>query len=129
MGNAGLIVRMLVHNVVAVAGRAALLLIPAGTLAWPAAWIFLAEEAIGGTAIGLWLVRTDPDLLNERLSPVVQTRQGPFDRILLLGVTVAGMAWLVAMGFDAARDREAPLPLAFRVAGGLGLVASRLIRC
>jgi hypothetical protein len=39
----------------------------AGTLAWPAAWLWLLEFAACGTWLGLWLARVDPGLLAERV--------------------------------------------------------------
>ena len=48
----------------------ALLFLSAGTLAWPAAWIYLALTAIVSFGGGLWLARHDPALLAERLKPI-----------------------------------------------------------
>ena len=39
----------------------------AGTLAWPQAWVFLALFILCSVGIGLWLMRTDPELLAERM--------------------------------------------------------------
>ena len=49
----------------------ALLFLSAGTLDWPAAWIFMAEFVIGGIVVTLWLAWRDPGLLQERMA-------GPF---------------------------------------------------
>jgi hypothetical protein len=58
-----MIAKLLLQNVIWVAGMGALLFVPAGTLRWPAAWVFLCTIAILGVACGLWLARTDPALL------------------------------------------------------------------
>ncbi len=39
---------------------ALLLLLPAGTLAWPQAWVFLVLFGGCSLATGLWLLRIDP---------------------------------------------------------------------
>jgi len=47
---------------------AAILFLSAGTLDWPSAWIFMAEFALGGIAVTLWLAWRDPGLLKERMA-------------------------------------------------------------
>jgi len=42
---------------------AALVFGSAGTLLWPAGWVFLASFFGVGLAIALWLTREDPELL------------------------------------------------------------------
>src|SRR3979411_680200 len=37
------------------------------TLHWPAAWVFLGTIAILGISGGLWLAKTDPALLDQRM--------------------------------------------------------------
>ena len=51
----------------------AVLFFSAGTLDWPGAWIFMAEFALGGIAVTLWLAWRDPGLLKERMA-------GPFQK-------------------------------------------------
>ena len=48
-----------------------LLFVSAGTLAWPAAWIYLALTAVISIGGGLWLAGHDPALLVERLKPMI----------------------------------------------------------
>ena len=48
-----------------------LLFVSAGTLYWPAAWIYLALTAVISIGGGLWLARHDPALLAERLKPMI----------------------------------------------------------
>ena len=48
-----------------------LLFVSAGTLAWPAAWIYLALTAVISIGGGLWLAGHDPALLAERLKPMI----------------------------------------------------------
>ena len=66
-----MIAKLLLQNLIWVAGIGALLGLSAGTLRWPAAWAFLATITISGVSGGLWLARTDPDLLAERMRPMM----------------------------------------------------------
>lgn len=46
------------------------LFIPAGTLAWPAGWTFFLLMWCFSIAMSLWLFRSNPDLLAERLTGI-----------------------------------------------------------
>jgi hypothetical protein len=48
-----MIAKLLLQNVIWIAAMGALLLLPAGTLHWPGAWVFLATIAILGISGGL----------------------------------------------------------------------------
>jgi hypothetical protein len=52
-----------------------LLFLPAGTLNWWRAWLFLGVVFIGTTATLLGVFRNRQDLLNERLRPPIQKGQ------------------------------------------------------
>jgi hypothetical protein len=43
-----------------------ILLVSAGRLDWPQAWIFLAFDVLTVLLIGTWMVRRDINLMNER---------------------------------------------------------------
>ena len=58
--------RVIVQTTLWIAAMGALLFVPAGTLAWPGAWAFLAETWVLGLCVGLWLLGYDPALLKER---------------------------------------------------------------
>src|SRR5262249_59500816 len=76
------------------------LFFPAGTLAWPAAWVFLALMFGFTVALSLWLLRFNPDLLAERLTGIGKPDQKGWDKVLLLITAVAFFGWLVVMGLD-----------------------------
>ncbi|MGO4575398.1 isoprenylcysteine carboxylmethyltransferase family protein [Cupriavidus sp. 2TAF22] len=98
---------------------AALLFGAAGTLAWPAAWAYLALFFGGGIWVTWRLARHDPALLAERMKPPLQRGQPLWDRIFMLVLIVAWCGWLVLMGLDAARFRWSAMPLWLH---GLGAV-------
>ena len=95
-----MIAKLLLQNVVWVAGMGALLFVPAGTLHWPAAWVFLGTIAFLGVACGLWLARTDPALLAERMRPMMQDAQPAADKKFMLVFAAAALLRFVAMGLD-----------------------------
>jgi protein-S-isoprenylcysteine O-methyltransferase Ste14 len=96
-----------------------LLFVPAGTLRWPGAWIFLAITVIGGLAVGFSLAHRDPALLAERLAPLFQRGQKPWDKILLTVIVMLFCAWLALMALDAARFQWSHVPVATQVLGAL----------
>src|ERR1700691_881821 len=69
---ASMIAKWLLQTLIWIVAMAALLLVPAGTLRWPAAWVFLATLAAIGLSGGWWLARTDPALLAERMRPLMR---------------------------------------------------------
>jgi protein-S-isoprenylcysteine O-methyltransferase Ste14 len=81
-----------------------LLFLPAGTLAWPQAWIFLAIFNGCGLAIGIWLRKTNPGLLAERMKSPVSAEQRPRDRLVIVAIELLFCIWLVFIGLDARFD-------------------------
>jgi protein-S-isoprenylcysteine O-methyltransferase Ste14 len=116
--------RLIIQTVLWIAGMAALLFIPAGTVRWPGAWIFLAEMGVGGLSIGLWLAKHDPQLLAERLSPPIQHRQTARDKFLMLGIIVLWCSWMVLMALDSMRYRLSDVSSWLQGIGALGPLAS-----
>jgi protein-S-isoprenylcysteine O-methyltransferase Ste14 len=107
-----MIAKLLLQNSIFVVALGALLFASAGTLDWSAAWVFLVVSAIIGPACGLWLAKTDPALLAERLRPTFQADQPAADKKFMLTFVVATLIWLVAIGLDRrAQASDVPLPL------------------
>ena len=52
-----IIAKLLLQTLIWIVVMGALLFVPAGTLRWPAAWVFLGTIAILGVAAGLWLAK------------------------------------------------------------------------
>ena len=107
-----MIAKLLLQNSFFVVALGALLFASAGTLHWPAAWVFLVTSAILGPACGLWLAKTDPALLAERMRPTFQADQPAADKKFMLTFVVVALIWLVAIGLDRrAQASGVPLPL------------------
>jgi protein-S-isoprenylcysteine O-methyltransferase Ste14 len=80
-----------------------LLFLPAGDLAWPQGWIFLVLFVGCSQATGYWLLKTDPELLAERMKSPLSADQRPRDRLVMGVIGLFMCAWLVFMPLDARR--------------------------
>ncbi len=118
-----MIAKLLLQNLIWIVAMGALLFAPAGTLHWPAAWVFLATTAIFGVAGGLWLAKTDPALLAERMHPMMQNDQPAADKKFMVVFGFAALMWFVVIGLDA-RYRASHIPFALQALGFLMLVLS-----
>jgi protein-S-isoprenylcysteine O-methyltransferase Ste14 len=111
-----MVAKLLLQNLIWVVAMGALLFVPAGTLHWRSAWVFLATNAILGLAGGLRLARTDPALLAERMRPIMQSGQPPADKKFMPVFGFAALAWFVAIGLGR-RYHASQLPPALQALG------------
>jgi len=118
-----MIARLLLQNVIWTVGLGALLFLPAGTLHWPAAWLYLATTALLGLAGGLWLAKVDPGLLEERMRPMMQKGQPAADKKFMLAFGFAALIWFIVIGLDH-RWRASSVPVALQALGYAPLLAS-----
>jgi protein-S-isoprenylcysteine O-methyltransferase Ste14 len=86
------------------------LFLAAGTLAWPAAWVFLVVYAVFSWVLSLWLRRYDPALLSERMHGIGKPGQKAWDKVFLGLMGLGFFGWLAVMGLDAVRFRWSHLP-------------------
>jgi protein-S-isoprenylcysteine O-methyltransferase Ste14 len=121
--NPAMIAKLILQTLLYVAGMGALLFIAAGTLHWPAAWVFLAAMAGLGLGSGVWLAKTDPALLAERMRPMMQDGQPAADKKFMLVFGVAALAWFIAIGLDQ-RFHASDVPTALQALGLVMLAAS-----
>ena len=94
-----------------------LLFLSAGTMQWPAAWVFLAAMGGSGIALGLWLGRCDRALLAERLSAYFQSSQKSWDKVFMAAMQVLWISWFVLMALDAVRFRWSHVPVWVQAVG------------
>jgi protein-S-isoprenylcysteine O-methyltransferase Ste14 len=116
------IVRGIVSQVILTVVFVALLFGPAGTLAWPAGWAFLITFAVSSQAMGLWLLRTDPELLKRRMASPVSSVQTPRDRAIAVMIFILVAVWLAFMGLDGGRLHSSPTPAWAKALGGVMIV-------
>jgi protein-S-isoprenylcysteine O-methyltransferase Ste14 len=128
-GSAGwarrMIAKWLLQTLIWIVAIGALLFVPAGTLRWPAAWVFLATFTAIGLLGGWWLARTDPALLAERMRPPMQAEQPAADRKFVVVFGLTALIWLVAIGLDE-RWRASEIPIALQELGFAMLVGSSI---
>ena len=95
-----LIRRLMTQNTVWIVTLGVLLFVPAGSLDWPAAWLFLATLGFLGIVGGFWFVKINPGLLAERMRPMIQKDQPKADKVFILAMGLVSMIWLIIMGLD-----------------------------
>jgi protein-S-isoprenylcysteine O-methyltransferase Ste14 len=100
------------------------LFIPAGTLAWPSGWVFLGLIFISGLSLTWWLLKYDPELVEERLR---FRPEFSWDKVLIVIVFAFVLFWLILMPLDAVRYHWSRMPFALKTFGALGLLLSMLI--
>jgi protein-S-isoprenylcysteine O-methyltransferase Ste14 len=113
--------RLIIQTVAFIAVLAALLFVPAGTLDWPSAWVFLGEMAAASVLVGGWLARHDPALLQERLSGLVRPGQSRADRALMAVFLALFVAWLIVIALDARRWHLSDIPVWLQVIGAVAV--------
>lgn len=110
-----MIAKLLLQNLIVVVGMGTLLFAAAGTFHWPSAWTYLIVSALLGPACGLWLARTNPGLLAERLK-LTAAEQPAADKRFMLVFMLVILSWFVLMGLDW-RMRASSVPFALQMVG------------
>ncbi len=80
-----------------------LLFLPAGTLDWPRAWVFLGVVFVGAVASTVSVYRASPALLEERFKPPLQEGQPAADKIAVLLLLAAFAGLIVFIPLDVFR--------------------------
>lgn len=113
--------RMLFQSLTWMAALGLLMFLPAGRLDWWQAWSFLAILTSTNLAIGVWLARNDPGLLQERVKMVGAAEPNPVNRVYMTVLLVAFHGWFLFMGWEA--RQPSPWPVWANVLGAAGIVA------
>ncbi len=100
------------------------LFLPAGTLDWAAAWVFLGLYFAFMLVGSLWLMRRSPGLLHERLTGIGKPGQSGWDKVFFAVFFTIFFAWFVLMGLDAGRFHWSHMPVWLQAAGALMLVGA-----
>ncbi len=95
----------------------------AGTIYWPAGWIFLILFYAFTVALTVWLLRHNPGLLQERLTGF-RPEQKAWDKVFLVVTAILFVAWLVLMPLDAVRFHWSHVPVWLQVVGTILLLCS-----
>jgi protein-S-isoprenylcysteine O-methyltransferase Ste14 len=118
-----MIAKWLLQTFVWIFAFAVLLFVPAGTLHWPAAWVFLGFMVAAGLGFGGWLARKDPALLAERMRSPIRADQPAADKRLLAVFFAVNLIWLIVMGLDE-RFQLSRMPVVLQALGLVLLIAS-----
>jgi protein-S-isoprenylcysteine O-methyltransferase Ste14 len=119
-----MVVRLTVQTLVSFGIMGLLLFLAAGTADWPAAWVFLVEMIVLSIVGGLWLIRHDPALVQERLAPPIQKGQPTADKVLLPVIILEISGAIVLMALDAVRFAWSSVPFWVQAVGDLLLLLS-----
>ena len=119
-----MIVRLILQTLVSFSLIGLFLFGAAGTVDWPAAWIFLAEMIVLSIVGGLWLVRHDPALVKERLAPPIQKGQPTADKVLLQVIILVIFGAIVLVALDAVRFAWSSVPFWVQAFGELIVLLS-----
>jgi protein-S-isoprenylcysteine O-methyltransferase Ste14 len=98
----------------------ALLFVPAGTLKWTEAWLFLFLYALSVTAVFIWMKKKAPGLLKERMKRKKDSKR--WDKIFMAFYSILLVFFLILPGLDAVRFQWSYVPLIAKVLAFLGFV-------
>jgi protein-S-isoprenylcysteine O-methyltransferase Ste14 len=115
------VTRMLVQTAIWLGITGAILFVSAGTLAWPQAWVYLAELGGLGLVSGFAIAERDPALLRERMSAPIQKDQKSWDKVLISVFFALWMSQYILIGLDAVRFHWSEVPLWLEVVGALAI--------
>jgi protein-S-isoprenylcysteine O-methyltransferase Ste14 len=113
---------IIIRTVVTVLFMFAVLFIPAGTLNWPEAWLFLFFYFTVVTVMMIWMKKKAPGLLKERMSRKKEAKS--WDRKFLIVYCFVLIVMATIPGFDAVRFRWSEVPLILKVLGFIGYIPS-----
>lgn len=105
-----LIARGIVSGLLQLVLLGALLLIPAGTLEWPRAILFLTVYAAILLVTIVWLAIAAPSSLEARLEPAINRKQAAGDRVATAFIGLAVGAWMIFIPLDVFRWHLLPEP-------------------
>lgn len=94
------------------------LFLAAGRLDWPAAWIFLGTYALVILTLGVWAIRKNPEVINERGK---MENIKSWDKTLMIIYTVMLFVLFGVAGLDAGRFGWSVMPIALQVVGFIAL--------
>ena len=89
---------------------ALLLFVPAGTLHWWRAWVFLAVTVAVMAAASFSILPDNSDLFSQRAKGVIQKGQPLWDRVLAILLVVSYAGQIVFISLDVFRFHLVPKP-------------------
>lgn len=111
---------IIVQAAVTVLFMLALFFVPAGTLHWPEAWIFIFLYLTAVAGISIWMKKKAPGLLKERMSRKKDIKS--WDRKFRIAYFFLLIALLIIPGLDAVRFHWSSVPLILKGLGFIGFI-------
>ena len=96
-----------------------ILFLSAGRLDWPAAWIFLGTYVLVILTLGVWAIRKNPEVVNERGK---MQNMKSWDKTLMTIYTVMLFVVFIVAGLDVGRLSWSVMPIALQVVGFVALI-------
>jgi protein-S-isoprenylcysteine O-methyltransferase Ste14 len=100
------------------------LFLSAGRLDWPAAWIFLGTYVVVILTLGVWAIRRNPEVVNER-GKLQNVRS--WDKTLMTIYTLMLFVLFAVAGLDAGRFGWSAMPVALQVAGYVAMLLAMAV--
>ncbi|HEY5791739.1 MAG TPA: hypothetical protein VIS74_00475, partial [Chthoniobacterales bacterium] len=87
-----------------------LLFLPAGTLDWWRAWVFLGIVTAASVATLLLVFRNNEELLRERMKPLIQKGQPLSDRLIVIPLVLSFLGIIALIPVDVFHLHLLPRP-------------------
>jgi protein-S-isoprenylcysteine O-methyltransferase Ste14 len=98
----------------------AAIFIPAGTLKWTEAWVFIILYAVAVTAAVIWMKKKAPGLLKERMKKKKDIKS--WDKIFRAFYLIFLLVILILPGLDAVRFQWSKVPFIAKILAFIGYV-------
>ena len=112
--------RMILQTIITVLFGLAAIFVPAGTLKWTEAWLFIILYAVAVTAAIFWMKKKAPDLLKERMKKKKDAKS--WDKIFMALYSTTLIFTLILPGLDAVRFHWSTVPLIAKILAFIGYI-------
>ncbi len=98
----------------------------AGSFNWPAAWLYIGMRMLATLAFSIYIVRTNPEVINERgRNKSGETK--PWDKVFFLIYSPTLFIAPLVAGLDAVRFGWSQVPFTWQVAGAVLLIPALIL--
>ncbi len=112
--------KMILQAIITILFGLAAIFVPAGTLKWTEAWLFIILYAVAVTAAIFWMKKKAPDLLKERMKKKKDAKS--WDKIFMAIYSTTLIFTLILPGLDAVRFHWSTVPLIAKILAFIGYI-------
>ena len=98
----------------------AAIFVPAGTLKWTEAWVFIILYTVAVSAAIIWMKKKEPGLLKERMGKKKDVKR--WDKIFMAFYSIFLLVILILPGLDAVRFQWLKVPLIAKILAFIGYI-------